>query len=293
MYTEVVTLMAGTNLTLRRRQLAGRLRQMRRASGMTVEQVAQRLLCSPAKISRMETGQRGVSLRDVRDLCQIYGVPDERVVAELMTLARESRQPGLKQEWGELNDALYTYVDLEAAAVSVVEFQTAYVPALLQTADYARALVRGMLPRIRPEVLDQRVDIRIQRQLRLTEPEPLRYWAFIDEAALRRRVGSVKIMKAQLDHLLEVADLPNVTVQVVPFDVGAYMSSDNPFVFFTIGDPTMPEVVYLESLERAEYLEKESELASYREAVDRIRAAALHPEASLELVQEVNQEYAL
>jgi len=258
---------------------------------MTVEQVAQELLCSPAKISRMETGQRGVSLRDVRDLCRIYGISDEAVVAKLMTLAREARQPGFKQEWGKFSDSLSTHIDLESAAKSISEFQTAYIPSLLQTEDYARALIRRMLPRISPETLDRRVEARIRRQERLTEPEPPRYWAFIDEAALHRVVGGTKTMRAQLERVAEAADLPNVTVQVIPFSVGAYMCADNPFVFFDIGDPTTPAVVYVELLIRGEYLEKAEEIAGYREAVDRIRAVGLDPQASVDRIVEVSRTY--
>ncbi|MFI7030714.1 helix-turn-helix domain-containing protein [Microbispora rosea] len=283
--------MPGTYLTLRQRQLARHLRELRHAAEMTVEQVAQELLCSPAKISRMETGQRGVSLRDVRDLCRIYGISDEAVVAKLMTLAREARQPGFKQEWGKFSDSLSTHIDLESAAKSISEFQTAYIPSLLQTEDYARALIRRMLPRISPETLDRRVEARVKRQKRLTEPEPPRYWAFIDEAALHRVVGGAKTMRAQLERVVEAADLPNVTVQVIPFSVGAYMCADNPFVFFDIGDPTTPAVVYVELLIRGEYLEKAEEIAGYREAVDRIRAVGLDPQASADRIAEASRAY--
>ncbi|MBX6385864.1 MAG: transcriptional regulator [Microbispora sp.] len=283
--------MAGTYVTLRQRQLARRLRELRHGSGMTVEQVAEKMLCSPAKISRMETGQRGVSLRDVRELCRIYGIANQDLATQLMTLAKEARQPGFKQEWGELSDALATFVDLESSAVAVSEFQTAYVPSLLQTEEYARALIRGMLPRIAADVLEHRVEVRMKRKARLREPDSPRYWALLDEAALLRRVGGAATMHAQMQAVLEAAQLPNVTVQVIPFDVGAYMCADNPFVYFEIGDPTMPAVVYIELLGRAEYLEKQEDLAGYREAVDRLRAAALNPQASLDLIADVSARY--
>ncbi|WP_169950361.1 helix-turn-helix transcriptional regulator [Microbispora sp. H11081] len=284
--------MAGTNLTLRRRQLASRLRELRRATGMTVDQVAQELLCSPAKISRMETGQRGVSQRDVRDLCRIYAVSDERVVTQLMTLARESRQPGLRQEWGDLgNDAIYVYMDLEAAAVSITELQTAYIPGLFQTEEYARALIHGLLPRIDQELLERRVEARMKRQLLLTQKEPPRYWTFIDEAALLRQVGDATVMADQLDHVLRLAQAPHVTVQVVPFKAGAYMSADGPFVMFRMKDPTVSEVVYVEMLNRVEYLEKPAELEIYREAVEIIRAAALPPNESIQRIAKAKSDF--
>jgi len=259
---------------------------------MTVEQVAQELLCSPAKISRMETGQRGVNQRDVRDLCRIYGVTDDRTVSELMALAREARMPGLRQEYGDLGGNLNTYLDFEDAATSISEFQTAFIPSLLQTEDYARALIRGMRPLISPEMLDRRVDARIKRQSRLMASDPPTYWALMDEAALLRRVGNAETMRAQLDRVLELGDLPRVTVQVIPFRGGAYMCSDNPFVFLRTRDPTAPRVVYLELLTRGEYLEKPEELAVYEEAIDRIRAAALSPGESLERIALARDEFA-
>ncbi|TQS25832.1 helix-turn-helix transcriptional regulator [Microbispora sp. KK1-11] len=284
--------MAGTNLTLRRRQLASRLRELRHATGMTVDQVAQELLCSPAKISRMETGQRGVSQRDVRDLCRIYGVSDDKLVTQLMTLARESRQPGLKQEWGDLgNDAIYVYMDLEAAAVSITELQTAYIPGLFQTEEYARALIRGLLPRIDQELLERRVEARMKRQLLLTQKEPPRYWTFIDEAALLRQVGDASIMTDQLEQVLRLAQAPHVTVQVIPFEVGAYMSADGPFVMFRMKDPAVSEVVYVEMLNRVEYLEKPAELEIYREAVEIIRAAALSPNESIRRIAKAKSDF--
>ncbi|MEN3536080.1 helix-turn-helix transcriptional regulator [Microbispora sp. ZYX-F-249] len=284
--------MARTNPTLRRRQLASRLREMRRSSGMTVEQVAQELLCSPAKISRMETGQRGASQRDVRDLCRIYGVTGERTISELMTLAREARMPGLRQEYGDLGGNLNTYLDFEDAAAKIYEFQTAFIPSLLQTEEYARALIRGMRPLISSEMLDRRVDARIKRQGKLLESEPPTYWALMDEAALLRRVGTAETMRAQLDRVLELADLPHVTVQVIPFRGGAYMCSDNPFVFLQTRDPTAPRVVYLELLTRGEYLEKPEELTVYEEALDRIRAAALSPQESTDRITLARDDFA-
>ncbi|GLX07962.1 MULTISPECIES: helix-turn-helix domain-containing protein [Microbispora] len=274
--------MAGTNVTLRRRQLANRLRELRHAADLTVEQAAEELLCSPAKISRMETAQRGVSQRDVRDLCRIYGVTDENLVRQLMNWARESRLPGLRQEYGDLGyDAIYTFMDLEAAASSITELQITYLPALFQTEEYARALIRGLLPGIEQEVLERRVEARMNRQKLLLGTDPPRYWTFIDEAALRRVTGDPAIMEAQLERLLLLGQAPHVTVQVIPFTAGPYMCADDPFVMFKFKDQSLSDVVYRESLDRVEYLERPNELAIYREAVDRLRAVALSPNESL------------
>ncbi|GAA4595757.1 helix-turn-helix transcriptional regulator [Planotetraspora phitsanulokensis] len=251
---------------------------------MTVEQVAQQLLCSPAKISRLETGQRGASLRDVRDLCRIYDVPEE-TVTHLMNLARESRQPGVKHELGDLgNDNLYMYMDLEAAAFSITELQITFLPALFQTEEYARTLIEGLLPGIRSDVLDRRVEARIKRQQLHTQKEPPRYWTFIDEAALRRLVGDRALMIAQLERVLDLARLPHVTIQVIPFTQGPYMCADSPFVMFEIKDPTLSKVVYRESPDRAEYLEKPAEIEIFQEAVDSIRAVAMPPKESIKRI---------
>ncbi|GIH74695.1 helix-turn-helix domain-containing protein [Planobispora longispora] len=286
--------MAETNVTLRRRQLAGKLRELRKNTGLTVEQVAQELLCSPPKISRIETAQRPASQRDVRDLCRIYGITDQKLIDHLMTLAREIRQPGLKQEYGDLgDDALYTYMELEEVSQSITEFQTAYIPGLLQTEDYARALIRGLLPLIPEDVLNRRVTARMGRKHILTKENPPRYWTFIDEAALFRAVGGPKIMRAQLQTVLETANLPHVTVQVIPFNVGPYMGAGNPFVLLEVDDQQVSTIVHLELLTVAEYLEKERDLKQYREAIDHIRAAALNPQSSLEKIMEANQSYTL
>ncbi|GGS61148.1 transcriptional regulator [Planobispora rosea] len=284
--------MAETNATLRRRQLAGKLRELRKAAGLTVEQAAQELLCSPPKISRIETAQRSASQRDVRDLLRIYGVTDQELINRLMTLAREVRQPGLKHQYGDLgDDALYTYMDFESAASSITEFQTAYFPGLLQTEDYARALIQGLLPRMTPDVLERRVTARVKRQQLLSRESPPRYWTFIDEAVLHREVGGAQVMRAQLERVLETAQAPHVTLQVIPFHVGAYMGAGDPFVYFEIPDDRLPAVVHLEILTGNEWLEKPSELSVFREAIDQIRAAALDPRASLRRIAEMMQIY--
>ncbi|MFI6508340.1 helix-turn-helix domain-containing protein [Streptosporangium sp. NPDC050855] len=285
--------MAENNPTLRRRRLGGRLRELRKQAGLTVEQAAEVLLCTPSKISRMENAQRGASQRDVRDLCAAYGITDEELIDQLMTLAREIRKPGLKHEHGDLgNDALYTYMELEAGASSITEFQTACFPGLLQTEDYARALIRGLLPRMADDVLERRVAARMARQPAVLErPKPPRYWAFIDEAVLHRRVGGTEIMRAQLEHALVVAEKRHVTLQVVPFDKGAYMGAGSPFVYLEMEEGVGSHVVYIEILVRNEYLERADDLDVHREAIDQIRATALDPHASLEHIARMMRAY--
>ncbi|GAA4563254.1 helix-turn-helix domain-containing protein [Planotetraspora kaengkrachanensis] len=283
--------MADTNPTLRRRQLATQLREMRLGAGMTIDEVAQQLMVSTAKISRLETGQRGASLRDVRDLCNLYGTTDPTEVETLLTAAREARQPGLRAEFADLGqDAVYLYFALESEVTSIVDFQTSHVPGLLQTDDYARALIRGVLPHITHDVLDNRVEVRMKRQQRLVGENPPRYWAVIDEALLHRRVGGVDVMRRQLDHLIEMAELPHVTIQMIPFDVGPYMGLNSAFVLLQNSDL---KIVFLEGLTSVDYIEKQTELQIYQEAVEHLRAVALDPQASITRIAELRDKYGI
>ncbi|MGC5012805.1 helix-turn-helix domain-containing protein [Streptosporangium sp. DT93] len=285
--------MASTTPTLRGRQLAARLRALREAAGLSVKEAADGIECSPAKISRIETAQRGAIPRDVRDLCLLYGVEDQDEIDSLMEMAREAKLSGIHLDVGSasIEKILRTYVGLEAAASSIWEFQTALVPGLLQTEEYAHALSGGMLPQITPDVLDTRVAIRIKRQEILTRPDPPKYWAVMDEAVLHKRIGGAGTMYEQLGHVVEIAKLTNVTIQVVPFEAGAHMGLANPFVLFEIPDPKIPDIVYLEALTTEKYLEKAVETAPYKEAKEHIVAAALNPRDSTKKIEEIRKLY--
>ncbi|GIH89995.1 helix-turn-helix domain-containing protein [Planobispora siamensis] len=285
--------MAGSSPTLRRRQLAARLRELRLQTGMNIEDVANRLLCSTTKISRLETAQRGVSLRDVRDLCQIYGVAEQAKIDELMQMAREAKQLGLREESGiaSAESQVRTYIDLETTAASIVEFQTSFLPGLMQTGDYARALMRGMLPRMTQDVLESRVESRLKRQELLLRNDAPQYWAVIDEAALHRKLGDNQIMRRQFERIAEVSELPNVTIQVIPFEAGSYMGLDNSFVLFRFPDQAIPDTVYIESLISNTYHEKASDTDPYREAIEHLRATALNPRESVALISRIRASY--
>lgn len=284
---------AGASPTFRRRELGARLRQHRLQAGLTVEDVAARLLCSPSKISRQETGQRATSLRDVRDLCGVYGVGDPAEQERLMSLAREAKQRGWWQEYDDLGDRKdYTYIGLEDQAVKISTFHTSYVPALLQTEQYAGALIRGLLPRINDNALGERVEARLHRQRRLTGPQPPRLDVFIDEAALRHRVGDASIMSAQADRICQTSTLPNVTVRVIPYSAGAHPAMDSTFNFLEFDDPAIPDIVYVEGPVGNIYVERESDLVIYREVLHFLAAAALGPEASLDHIRKIGEEFA-
>ena len=219
--------MAELSPTIRQRELGMRLREFRAAKGLTVEDVARELLCSTTKISRAETGARRATLRDVRDLCQIYGV-DTETSAELMKLAREARQPGWWTKYDDLKIA--PYIGLEQAATAITSFGMYFFPALLQTEDYARAIIKGIAPMIEEDTLGQRVEARMIRQQLLQAPKPPKYRVLLDEAVLHRHVGGPAVMKAQLDKVLSLMREEKAAVQVIPYEVGAYGAVDSNFV---------------------------------------------------------------
>jgi hypothetical protein len=251
--------------------------------------VAQKLLCSPAKISRIETAQRGASLRDVRDLAAIYVVGDPDEVQTLMAMAQEAKQPGWWQQYDDPD--VRSFIGLEEVATSITVYETCLVPGLFQTEDYARAVIKGLLPRIRPDVLQERVDTRLKRQELLFRDAPPRYWTVLDESVLHRHIGDPGVMRAQLERIVELSELPHVVVQVVPFTVGAHMGLDNAFTFLQLSDPAVPDTIFIEGLMGLIYLEKPSELEIYREALESLRAAGLDPARSIARIAELSRSF--
>lgn len=276
--------MADLSPTVRQRELGMRLREFRTAKGLTVEDVARELLCSPTKISRAETGARRATLRDVRDLCQLYGV-DAETSAELMKLAREARQPGW---WTKYDDLKITaYIGMEQAATAITTFGMYYVPALLQSEDYARAIIKGIAPKIEEDILGQRVEARMMRQKLLFQPKSPKYRALLDEAVLHRQVGGPAVMKAQLDKILILVREEKAAVQLIPYEVGAYGAVDSNFVYLEFAGTMLPDLVFVEGLVSQLYLERPDELARYREALDYLRDEALNPRDSAKKIEEI------
>ncbi len=280
--------MAELSPTIRQRELGMRLREFRTAKGLTVEDVARELLCSPTKISRAETGARRATLRDVRDLCQIYGV-DAATSAELMKLAREARQPGWWTKYDDLKIA--PYIGLEQAATAITAFGMYYVPALLQTEDYARAIIKGIAPKIEEDILGQRVEARMMRQKLLQAPKPPKYRTLIDEAVLHRHVGGPAVMKAQLDKILSLMREEKAAVQVIRYEVGAYGAVDSNFVYLEFAGTKLPDLVFVEGLVSQLYLERPDELDRYREALDYLRDEALNPRDSAKRIEEIRDRF--
>ena len=273
----------GANPTVRQRELSTELRELRTGLGLTVEEVGARLLCSATKISRLETGARRINLRDVRDLCQIYGVTDQTEVDRLMSLAKQAREPGWWTQYDDLR--LDPYLGLEQEAVAITSFSMYYVPSLLQTGDYARAIIKGIARRIDPRILEQRVEARLQRQQLLEKENPPRYRALLDEAVLYRQVGGSAVMEAQLDKLLKCAADEVVNIQVLPFDAGAHAAADSNFDLLEFGrESVQGPLVYVEGLLSQLYQERPAEIDRYREAIEHLRDSGLNARDSMALI---------
>jgi len=276
--------------TVRRRRLALELRRLREAARLTCEEVADHLECSASKISRVETGRVSVSPRDVRDMLELYGVaPQQR--ESLVQLARDSRQKGWWHAYSDtMQPQFVTYVGLESAAAEIRIYEVSLIPELLQTEDYARAVIRSGMMNSPAEDVERRVALRMARQPAITRDDPPKVWAVLDEAALRRRVGGAGLMRLQLEHLLAQATLPNVAVQVIPFGGGAHPAMGRPFIILVFPERVDTDVVYLEDLTSALYLEDVADVDRYNVFFNHLRASALSFDDSSALIASVLKE---
>ena len=273
--------------TVRRRRLALELRRLREAAKLTCEEVAEHLECSASKISRVETGRVSVSPRDVRDMLELYEVPEAQRDS-LVQLARDSRQKGWWHAYSDtIQQQFATYVGLESAASEIRVYEVSLIPGLLQTEDYARAVIRSGTMNGHHDDIERKVALRMARQPALTRADPPMLWTVVDEAALRRAVGGAELMRAQLEHLLELASLKNVAMQVIPFTAGAHPAMGRPFVILVFPERIDPDVVYLEDLTSAFYLEDVAEVDRYNVFFNHLSATALSFEDSAALVTSV------
>jgi transcriptional regulator with XRE-family HTH domain len=282
---------SNVNPTVRRRRLGQELRRLRELKGMTAEEVAERLLVSQSKISRLENGRRSISQRDVRDLCGVYEVEDHRIVDSLMQMAKDSRQQGWWHSFGDIPYSVYIGLETDAASLRVYDPQV--VPGLLQTKQYAEALIAGALPETAQTEIEKRVQVRMRRQERIsTEENPLRLWTVLDEAALRRVVGNRSLMRDQLEQLVEQSQLPHVTVQVIPFDMGAHPGLNGQYAILEFPDAADSSVVYIEGVTSDLYLEKANDVQKYSVMYEHLRAQALNVEQSRQFIADIAKEYA-
>ncbi len=276
--------------TVLRIMLGTQLRRLREASGITPDQAGYEIRGSRSKISRIEHGRVGFKERDISDLLTLYGVTDEQLRAGMLALARQANSPGW---WAKYNDILpdwfEPYLGLESAASLIRNFELQFVHGLLQTRDYARA-VTALGQSSTSQDIERRVSLRLQRQQLLHSAEPPRVWFVMDEAALRRPVGGRHVMRAQLSHLLEVAALPHVTLQVVPFRRGGHAAAGGSFTILRFAAPDLPDVVYLEQLTSALLLDDRTHVDHYMEVMNRLSAEAHTPVATARFLKEVIRE---
>jgi transcriptional regulator with XRE-family HTH domain len=276
------------NPTLRRRELGFLLRQLRTQRGLGIEDVTERAMFSATKLSRLETGRVGASPRDIRDLCIVYGITDAAERDRLMALAREGKQ----RAWWQQYDLPYaTYVGLEAEAASIRNYDMSVIPGLLQVERYARAIFESGDPPLDPIALDQRVEARIRRQVLLVRDDGPLFHCIVDEAALHRPIGGTAVMRAQLSRVVEATSLPNVTVQVIPYDAGAHPGLDSNFVILEFNKAMVNDVIYVEGAVGNLYLESAAELERYKRIFSRLQSIALDPEGSAAMVARIAASY--
>jgi transcriptional regulator with XRE-family HTH domain len=279
------------NPVIQRRQLAAMLREGRQRAQVTIERVAEHLLCSPAKISRMETGQRAASLRDVRDLCALYEISDD-LRDQMMDLARQSRERAWWAEY-ELPTPYANYVALEAAATRFQFFRSSVVPGIMQTERYAYDVIAAYFSPVDPMIVRRLTTARMQRQERFYQRDPLpEVHVVLDEAVLHRAVGGPEVMSEQLTRILDLTKLPETTVQVVPFSAGGHAAIECTFIVLFFEDDSRPRVVYVEDVFGSMHMERPLDVEQAEQVFQRAAAVALNPAESADLITAMRDRYA-
>jgi len=244
--------------------LGAQLRRLREASSITTAEAGEAIRATHSKISRLERGRSGAKQRDVDDLLNLYGVTDDTEREQLLILARQANAPGWWQQYSDILPKWFElYVGLEKAASIIRTYEVQFVHGLMQTEDYARAVILIANAHAPAAEVDRRVSLRMRRQQLLFQPDAPELWAVLDEAALRRPPDGPKVMRAQLEHLLQITELPNVTLQIVPFHVGPHAAAGGPFTILRFSEPDVPDAVYLEQLNSALYLDQPDDVISY------------------------------
>ncbi|MDT0527803.1 helix-turn-helix transcriptional regulator [Micromonospora sp. DSM 115977] len=269
----------GTGPTVLRMLLGTQLRRLRESSGVTREGAGWEIRASESKISRMELGRVGFKERDVADLLTLYGVTASEEREALLKLARDANSPGWWHRYGDvLPNWFQSYLGLEAAAALIRSYEVQFVPGLLQTREYARAVVLLGHGRAAPAEIERRVALRMQRQRLLHRENPPQLWAVVDEAALRRPIGGPRVMREQVAALIEATKSPNIRLQVIPFAAGGHAAAGGAFTILRFGDRELPDIVYIEQLTSALYLDKRDDLDYYAVAMERLCVEAEPPE---------------
>jgi transcriptional regulator with XRE-family HTH domain len=283
-----------TSPSLRRRRLAAELREMRERSGLSVTEAAKQLNWQASRISRIENRQSGITAPELRKLLDVYEIEDDQYRARLAELARRVNERGWWQKYAGLIGGDYAdLISLEAEARAIRAYEQELVPGLLQTPEYAHAVIRASRPTDTSEEIKRRAEIRLERQEILTRPDPTppRFNVVLSEGALRRPVGGYDVMRGQLEYLMRPRDRANVTIQVLPFDVGVHPAMVGPFTVMTFPDPDDLGVVSVENATGTLFLEEHDELRIYEELWNTLQASALSPDDSQTFLRSISFGY--
>ena len=276
--------------TVRLRRLAAELRSLRAASGLTREEVVERTGINSVTMYRIEHARVRPQTRTLRTLLDLYGMERDQQ-SELVELLRDARERGwLHPYQSELPEQYMTFIGFEGEAESAWDYESLFIPGLLQTEDYARAVITGVLPFASRDEVERRVEVRMERQQVLRADSPLQLWGIVDEAALRRQVGGPAIMRAQFRHLMEASESPNVIFQLIPFDAGAHAGMPGSFIVLQFADEAIPDVIYIDSMAGDLFLEAESDVRRYKLVFEHLRAVSASPDASRSLLTSLATE---
>jgi transcriptional regulator with XRE-family HTH domain len=276
--------------TVRLRRLAAELRRLRTTADLTRDDVSEQTGINSTTLYRIETARGRPQMRTLNTLLTLYGVTGEQR-DHLTSLCREATTQGwLRPYHAELPEEYTAYISFEDEATTIRNYESLFIPGLLQTEDYARAVIAGVLPLATTEEVEDRVRARMERQAVLTKPKPLRFWAIADEAALRREVGGHQVMQDQLDHLADTAKTHNITFQVIPYGAGAHPGMLGQFVLMSFADPMDTDLIYIDSMAGDLFLESDADVGRYRLTFDNLTAVALSPNDSAALVAEVARD---
>ncbi|ADD45367.1 helix-turn-helix domain-containing protein [Stackebrandtia nassauensis] len=268
--------------------LGAHLRRLREAEGISRSDAGWEIRASDSKISRLELGRVSFKIRDVEDLLTFYGVDDEEERAELLKLAEEANTPGWWHRFGDVLPGWFqSYLGLEATASLIRTYENQFIPGLLQTKAYARGVVLLGHGRASAREVDHRVDLRTSRQQILHRENPPRVWTVVDEAALRRPIGGKQVMREQLEHLIEVSKAPHIQIQIIKFEAGGHAAAGGPFTMLRFPDQELPDIIYIEQLTSALYLDKRDDVDLYTASMERLCVQAEEPKKTPEILREI------
>jgi Domain of unknown function (DUF5753)/Helix-turn-helix domain len=281
----------GGSPTVLRMILSRQLQALREKAGMSYQQAGEAIYSSEWTIRRMERSEGGLKPLTLKSLLMAYGITDKSEIDAFLALARQAGTPGWWHRYDDILPAWFrTAVGLEEAATLIRAYEPQVIPGLLQTEGYIRAITAASFPAATEDFSERAVALRLARQKLLHRPEPPRYWVVLDETALRRPIGGLQVMRDQMEHLIEAAQFPGITIQVIPFATGWHPALYGMFWIFRFPDEQLPDIVYSEALTGANYLSTPEETARYTEALDRMCAQAASPEHTITILRDIKKE---